>query len=82
MSNPYKINWNEYAALARQAVGESGAAVFADIGPAPVQEDAARCYTGMAQAFLDEGMTCFLLETMHSAQGLCEAAGYIRMRCP
>ena len=69
-------------ALARQAVGERGAAVFADIGPAPVQEDAARCYTGMAQAFLDEDMTCFLLETMHSAQGLCEAAGYIRMRCP
>ena len=22
MSNPYKINWNEYAALARQAVAE------------------------------------------------------------
>ena len=69
-------------ALARHAVGESGAAVFADIGPAPAQEDATRCYTGMAQAFLDEGMTCFLLETMHSAQGLCEAAGYIRARCP
>ena len=23
MSNPYKIDWNEYAALARQAVAES-----------------------------------------------------------
>ena len=69
-------------ALARQAVTESGAAVFADIGPAPAQEDAARCYTAMAQAFLDEGVTCFLMETMHSAQGLCETAAFIRARCP
>ena len=69
-------------ALARQAADGSAAAVFADIGPAPAQADAARCYTAMAQAFLDEGMTCFLLETMHSAQGLCEAAAFIRARCP
>ena len=68
--------------LACQAVAQRQAAVFADIGPAPVQEDAARCYTDMAQAFLDEGITCFLMETMHSAQGLCEAAATIRARCP
>ena len=68
--------------LARQAVTQRQAAVFADIGPAPVQEDAARCYTDMAQAFLDEGITCFLMETMHSAQGLYEAAATIRARCP
>lgn len=56
--------------------------VFADIGPAPADEDAAAAYIRMADLFLDRGIRCYLLETMSSADGLAEAAAHIRARDP
>lgn len=72
------------AAAVRLACGAAGedAFVFADIGPAPAGADEAAAYIAMADEFLALGVSCFLLETMPSAHGLCEAAAYIRQRRP
>ena len=68
--------------LARRAGDAYDAAVFADIGPAPTDTDAAACYIAMAEQFLNVGATCFLFETMQSGEGLAEAAAYIKSSCP
>lgn len=68
--------------LARRAGDAYDAAVFADIGPAPMGEDAAACYIAMAEQFLNVGATCFLFETMQSGEGLAEAAAHIKGSCP
>lgn len=69
--------------LARRAGEAYDAAVFADIGPAPVEaENAGACYIAMAERFLNLGATCFLFETMQSGKGLAEAAEYIKAYCP
>ena len=68
--------------LARRAGDAYDAAVFADIGPAPTDADAAACYIAMAEHFLNVGATCFLFETMQSGEGLAEAAAYIKASCP
>lgn len=69
-------------AIACRAAKEHGAFVFADIGPAPVREDAAQAYIRAADAFLSLGADCFLFDTMHSAQGIREAAAHIREERP
>jgi len=68
--------------LARRAGDAYDAAVFADIGPAPTDADAAACYIAMAEQFLNVGATCFLFETMQSSEGLAEAAAHIKASCP
>ena len=68
--------------LARQAGDAYDAAVFADIGPAPTDADAAACYIAMAEQYLNVGATCFLFETMQSGEGLAETAAYIKASCP
>ena len=68
--------------LARRAGDAYDAAVFADIGPAPTDTDAAACYIAMAEQFLNVGATCFLFETMQSGEGLAEAAAHIKASCP
>ena len=68
--------------LARRAGDAYDAAVFADIGPAPTDADAAACYIAMAEQFLNVGATCFLFETMQSGEGLAEAAAHIKASCP
>ena len=68
--------------LARRAGDAYDAAVFADIGPAPTDADAAACYIAMAEQFLNVGATCFLFETMQSGEGLAETATYIKASCP
>lgn len=68
--------------LARRAGDAYDAAVFADIGPAPTDADAAVCYIAMAEQFLNVGATCFLFETMQSDEGLAEAAAHIKASCP
>lgn len=68
--------------LARRAGDAYDAAVFADIGPAPTDADAAVCYIAMAEQFLNVGVTCFLFETMQSDEGLAEAAAHIKASCP
>jgi len=67
--------------IARRAAG-TDAYVFADIGPAPAQEDALDAYRVMADGFLEWDVDCFLFETLASAQGVREAAEYIRAKKP
>ena len=67
--------------IARRSAGRQ-AYVFADIGPAPAQADAAAAYTAMADCFLAEDVDCFLFETLASAQGVIEAAEYIKEKKP
>ena len=66
---------------AREEAG-ANAAVFADIGPAPADGHAAQAYIQMADVFLSLGISCFLFETMPSADGITEAASYIRQQNP
>lgn len=68
--------------IARRAAQSSGAYVFADIGPVPAGENAVQAYTAMADAFIAEGVDCFLMETMSSADGIEETAKHIREKLP
>ena len=67
--------------LARRAAGNQ-AFVFADIGPAPAGVNAEQAYTALADAFLDAGADCFLMETVPSDAGLAETAAHIKARNP
>ena len=70
------------AVQAAEAAAKGKAAVFADIGPAPVTCCAEQAYMQMAKNFLDLGLSCFLFETMPSADGIRETAAYIRQKNP
>ena len=80
--------WQELAAagwrLACQAAGDTDAAVFADMGPAPVTDaaPAARTYQAAAQVFLDLGAENFLFETLSTDEGVAETAAFIKARRP
>ena len=70
--------------LAVQATGETGAAVFADLGPAPDTEavPAGRVYTAVAKQFAALGARNFLFETLSSDAGLLDAVGAIKAEVP
>ena len=68
-------------AAARRAAGNQ-AIVFADIGPAPAGSEAAAAYVQAADFFMNEGISCFLFETMPSADGIQETAAHIRSKVP
>ena len=69
----------ENAVLAAKEAAQSyHAVVFADIGPAPSQEDSAQQYIHLADLFLQREVSCFLFETMPSSSGIAEAAQYIK----
>ena len=70
--------------LAVQAAGETGAAVFADLGPAPDTEavPAGQVYTAVAQQFAALGARNFLFETLSSDAGLLDAVGVIKAEVP
>lgn len=68
-------------AAARDAAANR-AVVFADIGPSPADCEPALAYIQAAEAFLSEGISCFLFETMPSAIGIRESAAYIRSQNP
>ena len=70
------------AVAAAQTAAGDRAAVFADIGPAPADRCAQDAYIRMADVFLSLGITCFLFETMPSADGIAEAAAYIHAKEP
>ena len=59
-------------ALAKDAVGESEAYVFADIGPAPLgaRLSPGENYIRQAERFIACGISCFLLETLSSDSGV------------
>ena len=70
--------------LAKEAAAPYGAFVFADLGPAPQGKGltpAQRCCR-LADLFLAEGLTHFLLETLPSDSGVAEFARYLKSRCP
>ena len=81
-------NWQELAAagwrLACRAAEGTGAAVFADLGPAPATDaaPAAQTYQAAAQVFLDLGAENFLFETLSTDEGVAEAAAFIKERRP
>ena len=81
-------NWQELAAagwrLACRAAEGTGAAVFADLGPAPATDaaPAAQTYRAAAQVFLDLGAENFLFETLSTDEGMAEAAAFIKERRP
>ena len=70
--------------LAVQAAEETGAAVFADLGPAPDTEavPAGQVYTAVAKQFAALGARNFLLETLSSDAGLLDAVGAIKAEVP
>ena len=70
--------------LAAQAAAKTGAAVFADLGPAPDTESlpAAQIYTALAERFAALGAKNFLFETLSSDAGVAEAAKQIKKAVP
>ncbi len=70
--------------LAVQAAGETGAVVFADLGPAPDTEavPAGQVYTAVAKQFTALGARNFLFETLSSDAGLLDAVGAIKTEVP
>ena len=70
--------------LAVQAAEETGAAVFADLGPAPDTEavPAGPVYTAVAKQFAALGARNFLFETLSSDAGLLDAVGAIKAEVP
>lgn len=70
--------------LAVQAAEETGAAVFADLGPAPDTEavPAGQIYTAVAKQFAALGARNFLFETLSSDAGLLDAVGAIKAEVP
>ena len=70
--------------LAVQAEEETGAAVFADLGPAPDTEavPAGQVYTAVAKQFAALGARNFLFETLSSDAGLLDAVGAIKAEVP
>lgn len=70
--------------LAAQAAEETDAAVFADIGPAPLGMRVTPAQTFILQidGFLQQGLRCFLLETLSSDEGVQEAARHLKALCP
>ena len=70
--------------LAVQAAEETGAAVFADLGPAPDTEavPAGQVYTAVAKQFVALGARNFLFETLSSDAGLLDAVGAIKAEVP
>ena len=70
--------------LAVEAAQETGAAVFADLGPAPDTESApaASIYTAVADCFVEQGAKNFLFETLSSDAGVLEAVRAIKAKVP
>ncbi len=74
----------EGAKLALEAAKAYGAFVFADIGPAPENSRLTRAenYCRQADVFLEQGVRCFLAETLPSMEGVPDLARHLKERCP
>lgn len=70
--------------IAADCAAPYGACVFADLGPGPEGAALSRgeVYCRQAELFLDQGVTCFLLETLPSDEGVAQFASYLKKRCP
>ena len=80
--------WEQLAAagwqLAAKAAGETGAAVFADLGPAPDTENlpAEQVYLSVAKRFALLGARNFLFETLSTEEGVLEAIRALKQTVP
>ena len=70
--------------LAAEAAAETGAAVFADLGPAPDTEavPAAQLYTAAAKRFAALGAKNYLFETLSTDAGIVEAVRALKAKVP
>ena len=70
--------------LATKAAGETGAAVFADLGPAPDTENtpASQVYLAVAKRFALLGARDFLFETLSAEAGVLEAVRALKQTVP
>lgn len=70
--------------LAAKAAGETGTAVFADLGPAPDTENlpAAQVYLAVAKRFALLGARNFLFETLSTEDGVLEAIRALKQTVP
>lgn len=70
--------------LALEAAKDYGAYVFADMGPAPqgAELPPAEIYCRQAKLFLSHGLTCFLVETLPTDNGIAELSRYLKEHCP
>ena len=70
--------------LAAEAAVETGAAVFADLGPAPDTEGApaGSIYTAVARGCVEQGAKNFLFETLSSDAGVLEAVQAVKAQVP
>ena len=70
--------------LAVMAAGETGAAVFADLGPAPDTENlpAEQVYLAVAKRFALLGARNFLFETLSAEDGVLEAIRALKQTVP
>ena len=70
--------------LAAEAAAETGAAVFADLGPAPDTEavPAAQLYTAAAKRFAALGAKNYLFETLSTDAGVVEAVRALKAEVP
>ena len=70
--------------LAAKAAGETGAAVFVDLGPAPDTENlpAEQVYLAVAKRFALLGARNFLLETLSAENGVLEAIHALKQTVP
>ena len=70
--------------LAAEAAVETGAAVFADLGPAPDTEaaPAGSIYMAVARCFVEQGAKNFLFETLSSDAGVLEAVQDVKAQVP
>ena len=70
--------------LAAKAAGETGAAVFADLDPAPDTENnpAAQVYLAVAKRFALLGAQNFLFETLSAEDGVLEAIRALKQTVP
>lgn len=70
--------------IAQECAAPYDAFVFADLGPAPEGAPLSRgeLYCRQADLFLAQGITCFLLETLPSDDGVAQLAAHLKGRCP
>lgn len=70
--------------IAQECAAPYDAFVFADLGPAPEGAPLSRgeIYCRQADLFLAQGITCFLLETLPSDDGMAQLARHLKERCP
>ena len=83
-----QLGWEQLAdagwQLAVKAAGETGAAVFADLGPAPDTENlpAEQVYLAVAKRFALLGARNFLFETLSAEDGVLEAIRALKQTVP